>query len=248
MRTDYRSISLKPRERLLFAGVLALALTAAGILFYDVYWFGAFALPALIPGQRIYAEHLAEKRRKRLREEFKDVLYSYSASLAAGRNITEAGSEAVRTLESLYGSSSVMAGELRRISAGITMTAMGETEGWMDLAERSGIEDIRDFASVFAACRTSGANSIRAVDRAARIIGEKMTAENEIRSITSQKKTEGRMIGAMPLVMLAFMRLSSPGYLAPMYCTAAGRVIMTAALAAIAWSVWMAEKLCRIEV
>ena len=245
---DYKSFSLSLKDRAALFAVLAACLTISGLLFYDTLWTGLLAVPAFFFCRRIYAAYLAEKRRKRLREEFKDVLYSYSASFAAGRNVAEAGMEAVSTLGSLYGAGSLMSPELRYISDGITRTGMSETEGWLDLAYRSGVEDIRDFAAVFAACREAGGNSIRAVDRAARMIGEKITAENEIRSMTAQKKSEGRIIGAMPLVMLAFLRLTSPGYLAPLYGTLAGRIVMTGALAAMIWSIWMSEKLCRIEV
>ena len=245
---DYREARLNGKKAAILAAALAAGLALAGLLFYDTLWTGLLAIPAFIPCRKIYAEHLAEKRRKRLREEFKDVLYSYSSSFAAGRNVAEAGMEAVRTLEALYGRTSVMSPELKHISAGITRTAMSETEGWMDLAHRSGVEDIRDFASVFAACRVAGGNSVRAVDRAARMIGEKISAENAIRSMTAQKKAEGRIIGVMPIVMLLFLRLVSPGYLAPLYGTAAGRIVMTGALAAMLWSVWMSEKLCRIDV
>lgn len=248
MNVDYRIYVLTRRDIVVLAAVLTAAFAALGLLFYDTVLTAVLAIPALFPAKRIYAGYLAEKRRKKLRDEFRDALYSYSASFAAGRNVPEAGYEAVRTLESLYGDESVLAGELRAISEGITRAARGETEGWMDLAARSGVEDIRDFASVFAACRASGGNSVRAVDRAARMIGEKIAIENEIRSITAQKKSEGRIIGAMPVIMLLFLRIVSPGYLAPLYGTAAGRVIMTAALAALVWSLWMSEKLCRIAV
>lgn len=248
MREDYREFEPGIKDRVILLCALAAGFAALGLLFYDSPITAVLALLAYFPGKRLYARHMAEKRRKRIRDEFKDVLYSYSASLAAGRNLAEAGNEASRALKALYGDGSVLAAELNAISEGMTRTAMGETEGWMDLAGRSGLEEIRDFAQVFAACRIAGGNSVRAVDRAARMIGEKITAENEIRSITSQKKGEGRIIAVMPIAMLLFLRLVSPGYLGPLYGTAAGRVVMTCAIAAMIWSLWMSEKLCRIEV
>jgi tight adherence protein B len=56
------------------------------------------------------------------------------------------------------------------------------------------------------------------------------------------------VLGLTPILILAFLRLSSPGYVAPLYGSAAGMVVMTLALAllvvAFAWS----GKILRTEI
>ena len=119
---------------------------------------------------------------------------------------------------------------------------------WNDLAMRSGIEDIGDFAAVFEATRDAGGDLVKAVDRAAALIVDKINIENEMRTLFSQKKTEGRMVGAAPVVMIFFLRLTSPSYLNVMYETFMGRMLMTGALLAMIYAMHLTEKITQINV
>ena len=52
----------------------------------------------------------------------------------------------------------------------------------------------------------------------------------------------------MPLVMLLMMNVFSYSYIEPLYRTAGGRIIMTGALAGVAYGMYLMEKLSEIEV
>ena len=69
-----------------------------------------------------------------------------------------------------------------------------------------------------------------------------------MRTLFSQKKTEGRMMGIMPIAMILFLRLTSPSYLDLMYESFLGKILMTVAALAMVYSVYMTEKITRIEV
>ena len=55
-------------------------------------------------------------------------------------------------------------------------------------------------------------------------------------------------MGVMPVVMIGFLRLSTPGYLETMYETSQGRILMTLAGIGIGYSVYLSEKITRVEV
>ena len=63
-----------------------------------------------------------------------------------------------------------------------------------------------------------------------------------------QKKYEGRIITIMPVAIILFLQIMSPDYLQVMYSTAAGRILMSLALAAIVIAYFMIERITSIEV
>ena len=84
--------------------------------------------------------------------------------------------------------------------------------------------------------------------KTADILTDKMEIEREIHVMTSQKKTEGRMISTMPVIMLAALNVFSPEYISPLYETAAGRLIMTGSLVMVIYGIFLMEKISQIEI
>ena len=56
---------------------------------------------------------------------------------------------------------------------------------------------------------------------------EKMSIEKEIDELVKRKESEGLVILVMPALVLLFLNLFAPDYIAPMYETLAGRLIMS---------------------
>lgn len=245
---DYKKYNLKPRELSMLGLACVLVSGLGGWLFYDTL-FGVILSPLIfLLSKKPIEEMLSERRRRKLRDEFRDVLYSFSSSFTAGAHMEEAMEIAVFQIREIYGESSDMGTELMDMIKKMREAAGSDVELWDDLALRSGLEDIEDFARVFSACRDSGGNLVQAVDRAATLIVEKINIENEMRTLFSQKKTEGRMVGIMPILMILFLRITSPSYLDPMYETLVGRLMMTAAITAMVYSIYLTEKITKVDV
>ncbi len=117
-----------------------------------------------------------------------------------------------------------------------------------DFAYRSGLEEIIHFADVYSTCRTTGANVNEMIAKAAEVIMDKMTIDREIKAITAQKKVEAKIISSMPVFILVFLNLASPGYLDSLYHTLAGRLIMTAALGTIFISYYIMNKILEVRI
>ncbi len=245
---DYRLYSLRGKEILMLTVFCVVSSTLIGWMFYDTYIGIALAPFIFYLTKKTVESLLAERRRRALRNQFRDVLYSFSSSFAAGAHMEEAMEISAFQIGELYGEDSYMEKELLYMIKKMRETAGGDVELWNDLAIRSGLEDIEDFARVFAACRDSGGDLVQAVDRASVLIVEKINIENEMRTLFSQKKTEGRMVGVMPLMMILFLRITSPSYLDVMYESILGRILMTIAALSMIYSIYMTEKITRIEV
>ena len=79
-------------------------------------------------------------------------------------------------------------------------------------------------------------------------ITEKLEVEREIRTAISSKRLEQRIMNVVPIGILLYLKLASPGYLAPLYDNAAGIVIMAVSLGVYASAWLLSEKIVRIEV
>jgi len=246
--TNYAIYNPTIKERFIILVLLAAFLEITALLFYNSR-LGITVIPvAYFFIEKKYKEMMIKKRRERLREQFRDVLYSLSSTFATGEHMLCAMEKSADGIREIYGQESEMESELRGMILRISGTGEDEIELWQDFGIRSGVEDISDFAEIFASCRDAGGNLVKLVDRASDILSEKIGTEGEIRLMASQKVTEGRIVGMMPLFMIAFLRITSPTYMRVMYESVMGRVVMTvSAIISIAAFV-VTERVTRIEV
>ena len=245
--TDYRTYKPDRGEELLILICCAGALFSVGVLFYDTPLLCAAFPIAYLPASKVYAAVMADRRRDRLKKQFRDLLDSLAASFAGGRHMKEALSEAERELTSIYEEDDEIILEVRNM---LKRMDDGETDEAIlrDFAERAAIEDVSMFTQVFCTCRETGGDIITAMMDASSMLGDKIKIENEIKAITAQKKTEGMMISVMPVIIIVFLRVIAPDYIAVLYGNAAGIVTMTAALSATGASYYLIRKITAIEI
>jgi tight adherence protein B len=197
---------------------------------------------------KYYAERMAEKRRILLLTQFRDFLYSLSASFAAGRHMRDGLAEAGENLKRMYDENTPMLREITAMLIQIDESRASEEEVLRDFARRSAIEDIQSFFDTYFICRMTGGDINKVISKSSGILIEKTGIEKEIKTLTSQKKFEGNIISVMPVIVILFLNIASPEYIEALYITFMGRVIMTAALAGIVYAYYLTQKLMRIEV
>lgn len=229
---DYTVYTLNKRQSIVSAAAGGLILFGIGYLFYHnplialVLSAGGYFAP------RIWRDYLKKRRRAALNLQFKQMLFSLSSSLSAGRSVENAFREAVQDLKMLdpEGGSDMIA-ELNIICARLEYGQPVE-EALQDFSRRAGMEDIRRFADVFSVCKRTGGDLVEVVRRTSSIIGEKLDIQQEIAVSVSQKRFESKALLVSPLVMLLFMSFSAGDYMQPMY-SGVGIIISTFALASL---------------
>ena len=117
-----------------------------------------------------------------------------------------------------------------------------------DLSGSSGLEDIHDFVTIYSICKSTGASLITALNKAAGVIMEKMSIEREIEELIRRKESEGIVSFAMPAIIILFLNLTAPDYIAPLYETLIGRIIMTAVIAANIGIYTLIERITNVEI
>lgn len=248
MNIDYSQYELSSKEKRNFLVAGYIGFFAVLFLFYHSIVFslaGGF-LPYLLLDR--YADYLAGKRRALLTTQFKDLLYSLSASIAVNRQIGEALKSSLENLSLIYSDDTPMIGELKHMVKAISENRESDIRLLLDFAERSHCEDIDNFVQVYMTCRTMGGDLEKMLKNTTEILVDKINIEREIKTMTAQKKFEGKIISVMPLIVILFLNFSSPDYLEPLYTTFAGRIIMTTAIAGLGAAFYLTERLTNIEV
>lgn len=248
MIKDYSVYEFSVKEKIVFV--------AAGYLsiFTIMYLFYHSVLLAIVSGVLVYflipyvKEHMARRRLETLNMQFKDMLYSLSASVAAGRQMEEALIEAEENLSSMYRENEPIRQELRHMRISILENRESDKPLLKDFASRSGSEDINDFVEAYITCRNMGGDLENMIGHAVDVLTEKMNIEREIHVLISQKKTEGLMISLMPVAMLLALNIFSYSYISVLYESAAGRMIMTGALGVMFYGVFLMEKIMKIRI
>lgn len=155
-----------------------------------------------------YREYKKGSRQKHLREQFKDLLESLTASYSAGRNTPDAFRDAMEDMSSIYGEDADIVEELRIICSGLGNNLNIE-QLLLDFAQRSALDDVMSFANVFEACNRQGSDLKRIVSDTRDIINDKIEVEMEIETMLSGNKNELNIMMVMPVVVV--LSLSSMG-------------------------------------
>ncbi len=244
---DYSVYVFSPREKVLYATQGAAVLIAAGLLFYRSIISSLLLSPLLLIFFRKKKEELIRKRRYELMLEFKEAIASVQSALNAGYSVENSFLEAGRDMEERFGKEGLITKEFAvlklRLRANVTLE-----EILLDLAGRSGIEDIRDFADVFQAAKRSGGDLSRIIRDCVNMISGKVEVRREIETLISSKKMETRIMEAVPFGMIIYISLTSPEFITPLYHNVIGAVVMTACLGFYAGGFLLAEKVVQIEV
>ena len=119
------------------------------------------------------------ERKKQLNYQFKDALNALSVAVQAGYSVENAITACVRDLERLYERGSDIVEEFRWIE-NQKMVSVPVEELFLDFGERSGIEDIQNFASVFYTAKRTGGDMENVIQKVARMMGDKIDVKKEI--------------------------------------------------------------------
>ncbi|MGN1415174.1 MAG: type II secretion system F family protein [Anaerovoracaceae bacterium] len=222
--------------------------TATGWLFYDRLEIGLWLSGALfLMAKPRYIRWQLQRRQRILLLQFRDVLYSISSAVSVGRSMEQALEESMEFWKGTYDENDLIMRELAAMVRQMKEGNERDLDVLKDFSRRSGLQDISDFVMVYENCRASGADLVKAIDRATGIIGDRIDLERELHTLMAQKQFEGRIILLSPFVLLLFLKISSPGFLDPLTASSAGRMLSTAALGLIAVSALWMERVNRVD-
>lgn len=158
--------------------------------------------------------------------QFREGLQGIASALGAGYSIENSFEEARKDLILLYGDDSLLSKEFRWVSQQLSLNRPVE-KVLFEFAKRWNTEDIMHFAQVFQTAKKTGGDLIAITRSTAEKISEKIEIKREIYTMIAGKKMEGKIMNLIPLGMIVYFWICSPGFLDCMYDMVSGRIVMT---------------------
>lgn len=187
-----------------------------------------------------------KKRQEELRLQFKEAIRILASSLSAGYAVENAFTAGAGELAELYGKEAMITREFSYIAHQLTMNRTVETL-LLDFAVRSGLEEVQQFAEIFAVSKRSRGELVSVVNHVVHVIGIRIQVREEIRTMTAEKQLEQKIMSLMPVLTVLYVDLTSPGFFAPMYETLAGRLVMTVCLAVYLGACLLSVRILEME-
>ena len=246
---DYRNYHYSPRERMRYFLEAAVWIALVSELFYHSW----LALCLLIPFYPVYlkirARRLLQQQKQELCIQFKETILAVAAALNAGYSVENAWREAHGEMVRMYGTDALMVQELQHILAHLALNVPLE-QLLGDFAERSDMEDVNSFCQVFFFAKRSGGDFIGIIRKTAVRIGEKIDLQRQLQADLAARRLESRVMNLMPMGILLYLKVTSPGYFDVLHGNVAGVCVMSVCLAvylaAYALSERMMEQIMQI--
>lgn len=227
---DYDFYSMTVREKLMCIMAAAIAIFGVAYVFYRSMMISLLLTPLALLYPRIRIREIIRERKTELNLQFREMLYSIASSLSAGKSIELAFEDAGKELSIQYHDpDTFILAELQQIIRRIEMNDTVE-EALNDLAARSHLEDMTNFADVFSICKRSGGNLVQVVRNTAEIISEKIDVRQEINVLLTEKRLEYKVLNIIPVFIVLLLSAGAEEFMSPVFTEPLGRVAVTFAL------------------
>ncbi len=227
-----------------------------GILVYFIsFLFFRSPISALIItlASTVYPYMMINERKKKLKRllnyQLRDALNALSASLKAGSSLNNALMRTYDDLTRIYATEKdkPIVDAFSVIAYEIDLMIPVE-DVLSNFAKTSDLEDISDFVNVTLMTRRQGGDLNEVISRITQIISDRIEVEHEIGTLVSGKKLEAKVLTVLPIVLVILLSLMSPEYMAPMYQSTLGKILMIFAALLLAINYIVGKKIIDIEV
>lgn len=204
---------------------------------------GVFAGKMFLP---IRQKQIIEKRRKNLRDQFRNMLEGLVTSLGAGNNVPDSFAAVYEDLKIQYDSDAYIVKELEIILEGIRHNVPVE-DIIMDFGDRSGIDDIKTFANVFNISYRKGGNIKDVIRNTHSIISEKIEIAEDIETTVTSGKMDQKIMLVMPIALISIIKFMSPEFAAN-FATPAGIASITIAVVCFVGAYFLGKSMLDIKI
>jgi tight adherence protein B len=195
--------------------------------FFDSIWGVFAALPFVL--YLLYADFKSFQDRcsKRFMDEFRDVMQLIDSSINAGYSLENAFLEAGR--ECGRRGASDMRREFVYIENGLGCNRMLE-ELLAEVGQRRQAAEISELAGLMSIAKQHGGDISNLIRQFNQNLSRRRMLEQELDTMMSAKRFEGMIMVVMPYLIILYMKMTTPGYMDPLYESLLGRIAMIAAL------------------
>lgn len=247
MIEDYNEYHYTKKEWVRYFTQGALCGIVVGLLFYSSIVGAIVFIPYGFLFVRNKKKQLITNRKWQLNLEFRDGISSIAAALNAGYSIENAFSQAAEDLRLMYPPDALILCEFESIIRQINRNRPVE-DLLKNFADRSGVEDISNFAEVFITAKRTGGDLMKIIRTTGTTIGDKIEVKREIITMVTAKQFECNIMNLIPFGIVVYLKLCSPGFLDPLYHNLFGILFMTIVLILYYMVSMLSKKIVSIDI
>lgn len=247
MKINYDQYQFSLGEAIRFWGEGLCIGVIANYLCYRMMWALIIIIPFIIFYLRMKRQFMIRKRRENLKVQFKEAVHSLQLALGAGYAMENALRTCLADLRSVYREKEPIVQEFIHIQKQINLSVPVEVL-FMDLGNRSQLEDIQNFAGIYAIAKRSGGNLNAILSKTTQMIEGKIETSKEIEAATAAKRMEQMIMSIVPCAIILYVQLTSPGFMDVLYGNMVGIAVMTGCLFLYVLAFCLGKKIVEIEV
>ncbi len=234
-------LALNTKEYFVLRIVIGVAFGTVGFIALPIPQLGLVGIPLGYFLVGFWLKRRISSRLHRMEAQLVEMLQMISSGLRAGFGLVqalEASAEQVPAPLSI---------EIRRT---LRDTAMGASidQALTSLDDRIGSSDFDIVITAILIQRTVGGNLAEILDNVAHTMRERERIRGEIRTLTSQQRLTGYVIGGIPVGLGAFFMLISPEFTGLLFTDPLGRMMLGAAVVSEILGFAVIQKIVNIEV
>jgi len=238
---EQAELPMKAGEFAAFTVLCALAGGVVGALLLTniIFVLLVAAAASLIP--YVWLLRARKKRQKTMAEQLPDVLSILASSLRAGHSFLQALDQ--------------VAGEIKEPSAGefhrvVSEIRLGRSidDAMNEMAERVGSEDMRWAVMAVNIQRQVGGNLAEVLDIVANTVRERAYVHRQVRVLSAEGRLSIAILTALPFGIFFYLALVNPEYVAPLFTTMIGRILLLIGGTLMGLGVFSMTRIVRIDV
>jgi tight adherence protein B len=199
----------------------------------------AFAAILVLPA--LLYRRLRRRRQRALQRQLPDAIAAIAASLRGGAGLWQALESVPRHQPKPV--SQELALVLRQHRLGMALD-----EALQGFALRSGLHDIRMLVATLAIARDLGGGLAEVLERLSQAVRRRVAMEDRIDALTSQGRMQGRIVGALPVLLGAVLYLMEPGPMSRLFLTPIGWMVLAIIAALEVVGALLIRRIVRIDV
>lgn len=196
---------------------------------------------------KLKRNEIEEERLAKLSTEFKEYMNLIVSGLQAGYSLERAIKQAENELKQLYSKDSILLPHVHVMNQKIAMNMQLE-RAFNEFAESTGLEEATSLAEIISFAKRSGGDYGRHIRETALKIEDNLSVKQEIETITTEKRLELKVMCVMPMGIIAYISLTSKGFISPLYNNLTGAILMTICLLIYGGLILLGRKIINIKV
>jgi tight adherence protein B len=192
-------------------------------------------------GARVFIRTRISRRASAFVDQLPDTLQLVAGSLRSGFSLNQALAGVVR--EGTEPTASEFARALAEVRLG------SDLEDAIDgAADRMRCEDLRWVVMAVRISREVGGNLAEVLNNTVSTMRERAQLRGQVRALSAEGRVSAKVLIALPFLLVAFLLAFRPGYLDPLFNTAAGIAMLTAGSTLLLLGWFWLSRLVKIEV